>query len=194
MARRLLLAAAAIYGLLFLPSLFDIQRELLGVRDGNLIAAFEICLPICGYLLYDLWKRGRHAQAKAGAWFVASVIAAFLGWFIHPDQVHQRAIDRLADWEAAASNYAQRQANQPTDSAEQAGIRYQRLREEQNARELEAQAADIRYEGEPGFYRSPYYAWSFWGFGIICLINFLFFLIGGGWERPARESKADLLG
>jgi len=185
--RRLLLAGAAIYGLLFLPSLFDIQRELFGVRDGNLVAAIEICLPICAYLLYDLSKRGKLMRAKAGGWLVAAVFAAFLGWFVHPDQVHQRAIDRLSDWRAAASNYEQRQANHPTDTPEQAGIRQRRLLEERSARELEAQAASVRYAGEPGFYRSPYYTWSFWGFGILFLINGLFFIFAGRKEAHRRK-------
>jgi hypothetical protein len=105
--------------------------------------------------------------------------------------VHQRAIDRLADWKTAAINYEQRQANHPTDSAEQAGIRHRRLQEEQSARELEAQAAGIRHDGEPGFYRSPYYAWSFWGFGIFFLLNCLFFVLGGRGGSPSRETKAD---
>jgi len=192
-ARRLLLAGAAIYGLLFLPSLFDIQRELFGVRDGNLVAAIEICLPICAYLLYDLSKRGKQARAKAGGWLVAAVFAAFLGWFVHPDQVHQRAVDRLADWKDATINYEQRQANQPTDTAKQAGIRYRRLQEEQSARELEAQAASVRYDGEPGFYRSPYYTWSFWGFGIFFLLNGLFFIFAGRKEAPSPKTNADSL-
>ena len=43
--------------------------------------------------------------------------------------------------------------------------------EELAARELEYEAAEIRYKGEPGFFRSTFHTWIMWSFAVILLFN-----------------------
>lgn len=70
-----------------------------------------------------------------------------------------RAEERLGDWELAIDNYKIEQAYGEKDK--DASVRFQRLATELSARRNEYEAALTRYKGDPQFFRSSFFTWSF---------------------------------
>ncbi len=168
--QRILLIIAAIYGIIFIfVSASDAQRAYFGGRTSRIIFIFEICTPILAYFGYFFWKRGKKAQVILGMWLYAAIIFAFLGWFVHPAQIYERAVDRHSDWEI--SKLYSEESMRQSKSAEEPGLYLRRFQEELRARNLELRAAEIRYHGEPKFFRSTFFTWSLWFFAIVCLVG-----------------------
>ena len=59
----------------------------------------------------------------------------------------------------------------PPATPDKAKVYWRRCREELAARKLEYEAAEIRYKGEPGFFRSTFHTWIMWSFAVILLFN-----------------------
>ncbi len=153
---------------IFLALLADAQRQHFGVFSGNLILGVEMAIVSVSALSISFWRRGKRTSSMSFAAWTAAFICAFTAWFIHPTQVFARAEDRLSDWELAIDKYRIEQAYGEKDK--DASVRFKRLTTEFSARRNEYQAALTRYRGDPDFFRSSFFTWSFSGFSVIFAI------------------------
>jgi hypothetical protein len=92
----------------------------------------------------------------------------FLGWFVHPSQIYGRAIDRFFDWKK--SGVSLEESIGESKSKEDAFLYPRRFQEELFARHLELKAAEVRFNGEPQFFRSAFFTWSLWFFSLVCFL------------------------
>ena len=138
----------------FVIDIAEGQRLHFGDKDGNALLCIEILL--CAYIAYRLWKKGkRRREVIAETWFVAALLFFFLGWFMHPDKVYKRATDRITYWRSwQKTNWAYE--------------REELFQAELSARELEYQAAKIRYnQGIPPMLTT----WALYIGGAIFVVN-----------------------
>jgi len=126
------LILAGIYGFFMFFGFIPEAHRLYFGEIGTTIAFIEIGVILCGYIAYRLWKKGKHREVIAEAWFVAALLFFFLGWFMHPDKVYKRAIDRITYWRSCEDQSTVRR-------------RVELFQTELSARELEYQAAKLRY-------------------------------------------------
>lgn len=151
---------AALIGItIFIGLLAEAQRQYFGVFSGNLLLGLEVVLLAVAGLGFASWKKGNKRQSMCLASWGTAVFFAFSAWFVHPEQTISRAEERLGDWEQAVSNYKIEQAYGEKDK--DASIRFQRLATELVARQREYEAALTRYKGDPGYFRSTFFTWSF---------------------------------
>ena len=144
---------------IFLGLITDAQRQYFGVFSGNLLLGAEVAVLVVTGLAASLWRKGNSRLSICFASWGAAALFAFVAWFVHPEQVISRAEERLGDWELAIDNYRIEQAYGEKDK--EASVRFQRLATELSARRNEYEAALTRYKGDPQFFRSSFFTWSF---------------------------------
>lgn len=165
---------ASVLGLVLLFMLAEAQRNFFGDHSGNLLFILEFGVIVAGSVVGYLWRANKRSLGVSVACLSTAVALTFLGWFVHPDQIYSRALERVSDWERALSYYRFEQSLGRRDP--DATVRLQRLMQEMAARRNEYHAAEIRHNGEPEFYRSMFFTWGLWlisvvfaAFGIRCL-------------------------
>jgi hypothetical protein len=151
----------------------DALRSAVGDSSANIIGALSLAVTLS--LGFSIWCWSTN---KLRAGLVAGLVAlacafAYGGWFILPDQRYERAIDRVDDLEWAledlsfqerlrATNGDAQKIEQSTEDLAQVSLRFQRLRTELAARQLELRAAELRFRGDPAYFRSDGLAWFLW--------------------------------
>lgn len=172
-AMALILVMVAFFVIVALPVLIisaigDAQRQLFGDFSANLLFYAEAGATAVVLTTALLWRKGKHNLSISLGLFGLSFALSFLGWFVHPDQIYSRALERLTDWENSFDRYKFDQSNgaQYPD----AGVTYQRFATELAARRCEYEAAEIRYRGDPAFFRSSFQTWTLWGFAVCCAV------------------------
>ncbi len=159
---------------IFLGLLADAQRQHFGVFSGNLLLGIEVTVLVVVALAASLWRKGKNSLSICLASWGAAAFFAFFAWFVHPEQVISRAEERLGDWELAIDKYRIEQAYGEKDK--DASVRFQRLATELSARRNEYEAALTRYKGEPQFFRSSFFTWSFGAISVaFAIAGFLMF-------------------
>lgn len=144
---------------IFLGLLADAQRQHFGVFSGNLLLGTEVSVLVIVGLAASFWRKEKRSLSICLASWGAAVFFAFVAWFVHPEQAISRTGERLGDWELAIDNYRNEQAYGEKDK--DASVRFQRLATELSARRNEYEAALTRYKGDPEFFRSSFFTWSF---------------------------------
>jgi hypothetical protein len=144
---------------IFIGLLADAQRQHFGAFSGNLLLGAEVAVLMVVGLAASLWRKGKSSLSICLASWGAAAFFAFVAWFVHPEQMISRAEDRLGDWELAIDNYRIEQVYGEKDK--DASVRFQRLATELSARRNEYEAALTRYKGDPQFFRSSFFTWSF---------------------------------
>lgn len=81
--------------------------------------------------------------------------------------------------------FEQSMGNRDSDAT----VRLQRLTQELAARRSEYRAAEIRYTGEPEFFRSAFWTWSLWFFGAV----FGAFGIGYARQHFRKDDRSERL-
>lgn len=150
---------AFVVAAIFLGLLADAQRQHFGVFSGNLLLGAEVAVLVVAGLAASFWRKGERSLSICLASWCAAIFFAFVAWFVHPDQVISRAGERVGDWELAIHNYRVEQAYGEKDK--DASVHSQRLATELSARRNEYEAALTRYKGDPKFFRSSFFTWSF---------------------------------
>jgi len=163
------------------------HSNLFGERIYKTVLIAEIVLGISLYLIYYFWNKEKRHIAIALSFLITGVIFAIIGWFVYPNQTYERARDRLYDWEKVVDEY-QYSPEREVASKEKDSITWRRLREELAARQLEYQAAEIRYNGEPGFFHSTFYTWSYLLFAIAFFITGVSILRGNKRNDEGKKS------
>lgn len=167
---------------IFFALLADAQRQHFGVFSGNLLLGAEVAVLVVGTLATSYWRKGKRSLSICLASLGAAVLFAFLAWFIHPEQVISRAGERLGDCELALGNYRIEQTYGEKDK--DASVRFQRLATELSARQAEYEAALTRYKGDPEFFRSSFFTWSFAAISVaLAVFGFVVFRGLGKHER-----------
>lgn len=149
---------------LVLGLLADWQRQHFGHNAGNVLFIVELTVSFLTIVASWLYRRERRALALSFGALSAACLFMYLAWFVHPNQVIERASDRLGDYELARDNYYLRQQYGETDP--RAAIRTRHIAVELAARRLEYTAALMRYREDPKEFRSTLPTWSFGILGI----------------------------
>ena len=155
----------SVLGLMLLFMLAEAQRNFFGNHSGDLLLILEVGVVVAGSVVGYLWRANKRSLGVTLACLSTAVALAFLGWFVHPDQIYSRALERVSDWERVLSEYRFEQSLGRRDP--EAAVRLQRLMQELAARRSEYRAAEIRYRGEPEFFRSVFFTWSWWLIGVV---------------------------
>lgn len=151
---------ASILGFVLLFVLAQAQRNFFGVESAFLLSTVELGAIVAGAVVGHLWNTNRRSLGASVACLSAAIGLAFLGWFVYPDQVYSRALERVSDWERVLREYKLEHSRGHHDS--DAAVRHQRLLQEMAARRSEYNAAEIRYTGDPEYFRSTFFTWSLW--------------------------------
>jgi hypothetical protein len=139
-----LIAIPAFFGLCILAMLWgSINRELFGDYHGTIAATsqllFTVALVVCGRIILS----GRRRLGFLLLGYSTALLCALLAWFVHPDQVIDRAFKRADEYRTAISELRiavrERTAELPSPGT------FPRLYAELRARELELDAALERY-------------------------------------------------
>ena len=157
--------AVAVLLLVLLP---EAQREYFGVFSGNFLLGAEVAELVVVGLAVSSWRKGKSILSICLASWGAAAVFALVAWFVHPEQVMARAAERLGDWELAIDRYSIEQAHGEKDK--DASVRFQRLATELSARRSEYEAALTRYKGDPQFFRSSFFTWSFGTMAVVFAI------------------------
>jgi hypothetical protein len=144
---------------ILLSLLADNQRDFFGNHSGNLLLIAELISVAALFFSTSLWKKGKKSASALLASTSAAALLSFTAWFIHPDQIFYRAGERLKDWEEATNQYLHEPSHERYGNDSE--IIIQRLATELTARRYEYRAAQIRYEGDPDFFRSSFFTWLF---------------------------------
>lgn len=177
-----LVIVTSVLGLVLLLMLPEAQRNFFGHHSGNLLLMLEFGVIVAAVVVGHLWRSNKRSLGIAVACLSSAVALAFLGWFVHPDQIYSRALERVSDWERALSDYRFEQSQGRRDP--NAAVSLQRLTQELSARRSEYHAAEIRYRGEAEFFRSAFFTWCFW------LIGAVFAVFGIRYMRQHIHTKA----
>ena len=81
----------------------------------------------------------------------------------------------MFDWERTLDDYRSEQQHSP-DPPEERNLHLRRLNEELTARKLELRAAEVRFNGEPQFFRSNFISWMLWIDSLIFILGAVFVL------------------
>ncbi|WP_422134280.1 hypothetical protein [Endozoicomonas sp. ALD040] len=137
------------------------QRGIFGKESGNLLLGVEFALLFLTCLVAFLFITQKKKLGIAVGLLSFSLLFAFLGWFVLPQNSWERAYDRVYEWEQVIDNYnfKLRYSNR---SNEEVSLHLRRLNEELNARQLELQAAEVRFNGEPEYFQSKTISWFLW--------------------------------
>jgi len=179
--QRLIWVLTGVYGVIFLLLAFNQQQQHFGKAAGTVLSIIELTVPLIVWLGYYFWKRKRERELMVAIWIWSGIILAFLGWFAHPSQIYERAIDRLSDWEKSGVHLEE--SIRESKSNEDASLYARRFQEELYARKLELEAAEVRFNGEPQFFRSTFVTWSLWFFSLVCFYSG----IAQFFSRPKNE-------
>jgi hypothetical protein len=152
----LIIVIAVILGFVEIAMLADAQRDHFGVLGGNQLLTLEFLVLAGTSVTYATWHKAHPRRAVGLISIQLSLAFAFLGWFVHPDEVYSRALQRTADWERviADHNFARESGEEVDDSPKMR----QRLTRELRARQYEYKAAEMRYEGDKEFFRSTHFS------------------------------------
>lgn len=163
----------------------DAQRAAFGDNAGNILLSVQMATIFAVGVIGWLWSRGRKKIALVVGLLGAAALLAFVGWFVQPEQRYERSLDRVFDWEHALDDYRFEQQYSP-DPPEERSLRLQRSREELTARKLELRAAEVRFNGEPQFFRSNFISWMLWIDSLILVVGVIFVL-----RLPNNALKTD---
>jgi hypothetical protein len=153
---------------LLVTEIGDAQRNFFGESSANSLFYAATGAAAVAFAVVILWRAGKRRLSASVGFLGLALVLAFLGWFVHPDQVHARALSRVTDWEDALGRYKAEQTLILSDP--DANIRYQRFAQELAARRCEYQAAKIRYRGDPAFFRSGFETWCLWALALCCAL------------------------
>lgn len=145
--------------IVFLGFLADAQRQQFGVISGNLLLSTEVAVLVIAGLAASFWRKGKKDLSICLASWGAAAFFAFIAWFVHPEQTISRAVERLGEWELVIDDYRIEQVYGEKDK--DASVRFQRLATELSARRSEYEAALTRHKGDPEFFHSSFFTWSF---------------------------------
>lgn len=149
------------------------QRATFGDNAGNMLAVVEVATIVSIGFVGWMWSRKKEQGALALVFTIAAALLAFAGWFVQPEQRYERALAREFQCEADLYNYTLEQENSP-DSPEKRSLHLRRIKEELAARKLELQAAKVRFNGEPLYFRSNFISWMLWIDSLICVAGAIF--------------------
>ncbi len=172
-ARRTVLTVACIYGLIILL-IFTRGDYGTPFLDFNAIGRITLFIAIGVFVLFVLREQGKAMLAKVGGWLLTAIVIGYWGWYVHPNQFYDRAFVRPIPFESLVEAYES--GHHPeylleNPTPEEIQKRYERAKVELAARKLEYRAAEIRYNGDPQYFRSSFIAWSLWALGAAALLQ-----------------------
>ena len=153
----------------------DTQRATFGDSAGNILLTVEVTTIVTVGVVGWLWSRRQKKVALAVGLASAAALLAFIGWFVQPERRYERAVNRMFDWDRALDDYRVEQQYSP-DPPEERNLHLRRLRAELAARKLELRAAEVRFNGEPDFFRSNFISWMLWIDSLIFVVGAIFVL------------------
>lgn len=153
----------------------DAQRAIFGDIAGNMLIAAEVVTIVSIGIVGWLWLRKQEKSALVVGFASAAVLFAFAGWFVLPEHRYERALNRVLNSEHALNEYAFEQQYLP-DPPNERSLHMQRIKEELAARKLELRAAEVRFNGDPRFFRSYFKSWMLWIDSLICVVGAIFIL------------------
>jgi hypothetical protein len=166
-----LLVPVALLILLFLFG--DAHRQAFGDFYGRALLIIEALALGAVVFANSLRKKNRQRTAALVLMYCGAALLVSLGWFAHPRQIMDRAVERLADWEVAIAEYAQRRQDGEPD--EDASWRVPAMRSELVSRRAEYQAALERHSGSAAHYQTPAYSYALIALGAVALLSAILF-------------------
>jgi len=128
-----------------------------------------VCYFFALYKSFNWLSVGKVDRSVRSLLVLVALLVAFTGWFIHPSQILSRASQKVSSTES--SIYEHEHDINTSDDVKLNASRLERARISHRAAKLEYNAALIRNNGDPEYFKDATWSYVCWFFASLLLLT-----------------------